>query len=392
MTGPEKFHAKTLKGLEPLLAEELKSLGASRIEIANRGVTFYGGMALMYRANLASRLALRVLLPILSFDATDSDTLYRKVRRFDWSRHLDNRMTFAIDSVVHSPHFNNSQYVSQKVKDAIVDRFREATNLRPSVNREQPDLLINVHISGKWVTISLDSSGGSLHRRGYRTGHGYFEAPLNEVLAAGMLMISGWEGKTPFMDPMCGSGTLAIEAALIAANIPPGIFRKQYGFENWKDFDRDLMEHVAQKLSQEREVGVPIIARDIDPEAVELTRRQVKQMDLQDIITVEQGDFAESTGMESITMIMNPPYGERMKPDDIEMLYSMIGSTLKHKYPGSDAWILSSSKKALGRVGLKPASKRVLYNGSLECSYVNYLTFLGNWKDHKAQSAGNQKK
>ena len=392
MTGPEKFHAKTLKGLEPLLAEELKSLGASRIEIANRGVTFYGGMALMYRANLASRLALRVLLPILSFDATDSDTLYRKVRRFDWSRYLDNRMTFAIDSVVHSPHFNNSQYVSQKVKDAIVDRFREATNLRPSVNREQPDLLINVHISEKWVTISLDSSGGSLHRRGYRTGHGYFEAPLNEVLAAGMVMISGWEGKTPFMDPMCGSGTLAIEAALIAADIPPGIFRKQYGFENWKDFDRDLMEHVAQKLSQEREVGVPIIARDIDPEAVELTRRQVKQMDLQDIITVEQGDLAESTGMERITMIMNPPYGERMKPDDIETLYSMIGSTLKHKFPGSDAWILSSSKKALGRVGLKPASKRVLYNGSLECSYVNYLTFLGNWKDHKAQSAGNQEK
>jgi putative N6-adenine-specific DNA methylase len=392
MTGPEKFHAKTLKGLEPLLAEELKSLGASRIEIANRGVTFYGGMALMYRANLASRLALRVLLPILSFDATDSDTLYRKVRRFDWSRHLDNRMTFAIDSVVHSPHFNNSQYVSQKVKDAIVDRFREATSLRPSVNREQPELLINVHISGKWVTISLDSSGGSLHRRGYRTGHGYFEAPLNEVLAAGMVMISGWEGKTPFMDPLCGSGTLAIEAALIAANIPPGIFRKQYGFENWKDFDRDLMEHVAQKLSNEREVGVPIIARDMDPEAVELTRRQVKQMDLQDIITVEQGDFAESTAMEGITMIMNPPYGERMKPDDIETLYSMIGSTLKHKFPGSDAWILSSSKKALGRVGLKPASKRVLYNGSLECSYVNYLTFLGNWKDHKAQSAGNQKK
>jgi putative N6-adenine-specific DNA methylase len=392
MTGLEKFHAKTLKGLEPLLAEELKSLGASKIEIANRGVTFYGGMALMYRANLASRLALRILLPILSFDATDSDTLYRKARRFDWSMYLDNRMTFAIDSVVHSPHFNNSQYVSQKVKDAIVDRFRDATNLRPSVNRELPDLLFNVHISGKWVTISLDSSGGSLHRRGYRTGHGYFEAPLNEVLAAGMVMISGWDGKTPFLDPMCGSGTLAIEAALIAANIPPGIFKKQYGFENWKDFDRDLMEHVAQKLSDEREVGVPIIARDVDPEAVELTRRQVKQMDLQNIITVEQGGIADAEAMEGITLIMNPPYGERMKPDDIETLYSTIGSTLKHKFPGSEAWILSSSKKALGKVGLKPSTKRVLYNGSLECSYVNYRTFLGNWKDHKAQSAGNQEK
>ena len=392
MTGVEKFHAKTLKGLEPLLAKELESLGASKTEIVNRGVTFYGGMALMYRVNLASRLALRVLLPVLRFEATSSEALYRSVRRFDWSRYLDNRMTFAIDSTVHSPHFNNSQYVSQKVKDAIVDRFRDATMLRPSVNREQPDLLINVHISEKWVTVSLDSSGGSLHRRGYRTGSGYFEAPLNEVLAAGMVMISGWEGLTPFLDPMCGSGTLAIEAALIAANIPPGIFKKHYGFENWKDFDRELMEHVAQKLSGEREVGVPIIARDVDPEAVDLTRRQVKQMELQHIITVEQGDLADSEGMEGITIITNPPYGERMKPDDIESLYSLIGSTLKHKFPGSNAWVLSSSKKALNRVGLKPSSKRVLFNGSLECSYVNYFTFRGNLKDHKAQSAGNQKK
>ena len=392
MTGLEKFHAKTLKGLEPLLAEELKSLGASRSEIVNSGVTFYGGMALMYRTNLASRLALRVLLPILRFEATDANTLYRLVRRFDWSRYLDNRMTFAVDPVVHSPHFNNSQYVAQKVKDAIVDRFRDATSLRPSVNKEQPDLLINAHISGKFVTISLDSSGGSLHRRGYRTGQGYFEAPLNEVLAAGMVMISGWDGKTPFLDPMCGSGTLAIEAALIAANIPPGIFRKQYGFENWKEFDRDLMEHVAQKLSGERSVAVPIIARDKDPEAIEMTRRQVKQMDLQNIVSVEQGDLADSASMEGITLIMNPPYGERMKPDDIETLYSTIGSTLKHKFPGSEAWILSSSKKALGRVGLKPSSKRMLYNGSLECSYVNYRTFPGKMKDHKAQSAANEKK
>lgn len=391
MTGTEKFHAKTLKGLEPLLAQELTNLGASRTQIVNRGVTFYGGMAMMYRANLASRLSLRILLPIHSFEATDSNTLYRLVRRFDWSRYLDNRMTFAVDPVVHSPHFNNSQYVAQKVKDAIVDRFREATSLRPSVNREQPDLLINVHISGKWVNLSLDSSGGSLHRRGYRTGHGYFEAPLNEVLAAGMVKISGWEGKTPFLDPMCGSGTLAIEAALIAANIPPGIFKKHYGFENWKDFDRDLLEHVAQKLTGERKPGVPIIARDLDPEAVELTRRQVKQMDLQDIIRVEQGNLADAEAMEGITLIMNPPYGERMKPDHIESLYSMIGSTLKHKFPGSDAWILSSSRKALSRVGLKPSSRRVLYNGALECSYVNYRTFPGKMKDHKAQSA-NQKK
>lgn len=382
MAKPEKFHAKTLKGLEPLLAEELNSLGASKVEVVNRGVTFYGGRALLYRVNLASRLSLRVLLPVLSFEASDTDTLYRMVKRYDWSLHMDNKMTFAIDAVVHSPVFRNSHYVMQKVKDAIVDRFKEKTHLRPSINREQPDILINVHVSGKWINLSLDSSGGSLHKRGYRTG--FFEAPLNEVLAAGMIMLSGWDGSSPFLDPMCGSGTLAIEAALIAASIPPGIYRKQYGFENWKDFDRDLLEHVAGNLSKESEVEVSIVASDVDPAAVALTRRHIKQMDLERIITVEQGDFTTSSGTDQeSTIIMNPPYGERIKADDIEALYGSIGSTLKHKYPGSDAWILSSSKKALGRVGLKPSGKKVLYNGSLECSYVHYKTFKGNWKDHK---------
>jgi len=378
----EKFHAKTLRGFESLLADELQSLGAQRTEVVNRGVTFYGGRALLYRVNLASRLSLRILLPVLRFEASDTDALYRKVKGFDWSLHMDNKMSFAIDPVVHSPYFKNSHYVSQKVKDAIADRFRELTHLRPSVNKEQPDLLINVHISGRWVTVSLDSSGGSLHRRGYRTGR--FEAPLNEVLAAGMIMTTGWNGNSPFLDPMCGSGTLAIEAALIAAGIPPGIFRKQYGFENWKDFDRELMEHVVEKLPKEKEVAVPIIARDVDPSAVELARRQVKQLELSHLVSVEQADFAHTEGLEEgTTIIINPPYGERMNPGDIESLYSMIGTTLKHKYPGADAWILSSSRKALGRVGLKPARKQMLYNGSLECSFVNYKTFKGNWKEHK---------
>ncbi len=202
-------------------------------------------------------------------------------------------------------------------------------------------------------------------------------------------MTTGWSGDTPFLDPMCGSGTLAIEAALIAAGIPPGIFRKQYGFENWKDFDQELMEHVVKNLPQEKEVKVPIVARDIDPEAVKLVRQQVEQMELSHLVEVEQADFADTKGAEGATIVMNPPYGERMKPGDIESLYGIIGTTLKHNYPGADAWILSSSKQAMGRVGLKPASKRMLYNGSLECSYVNYKTFKGNWKDHKsAESRG----
>ena len=377
----EKYHAKTLKGLELLLANELKSLGAERVEVLNRGVTFYGRRALMYKVNLASRLALRVLVPILEFDVSNSESLYRKVKQFDWEQFLDNKMTFAIDSVVHSPHFKNSLFAAQKTKDAIVDRFRERTSLRPSVDREQPDILINLHISGRRASLSLDSSGGSLHKRGYRLGN--FEAPLNEVLAAGMIMATGWKGDSPFLDPMCGSGTLAIEAALIAAEIPPGIFRKQFGFENWKDFEPELMEHVALNLSKEKEVKVPIIARDSDPEAVELTRRQVKSMDLSHLIRVEELDFEASESMEGVTLVMNPPYGERLKTEDIESLYSMIGSTLKHKFPGSDAWVLSSSTKAMKRVGLKPASKQLLHNGALECSYVNYKTFKGNWKDYK---------
>ncbi len=377
----EKYHAKTMKGLEQMLAIELESLGAEKVEVVNRGVTFYGRRALMYKINLASRLALRVLVPVLEFEINNSEGLYRKVKQFEWEQFLDNKMTFAIDAVVHSPHFNNSFFAAQKVKDAIADRAREKTSIRPSVNRDQPDLLINLHISDRRVTLSLDSSGGSLHKRGYRSGN--FEAPLNEVLAAGMIMATGWRGETPFLDPMCGSGTLAIEAALIAAEIPPGIFKEQYGFENWKEFDRELLEHVANNLPKEREVKFPIIARDVDPEAVKITNDQVKSMGLSHLITVEELDFEASEPMEGVTIVTNPPYGERLKTEDIESLYGMIGSTMKHKFPGSDTWILSSSGKAMKRVGLKPASKRPLFNGPLECSYVNYKTFKGNWKDYK---------
>lgn len=378
----EKYHAKTLKGFEQLLADELRSLGAKRVEIGNRGVTFYGGRALLYRVNLASRLTLRVLLPLTEFDAADAETLYRNVKRYDWSLHLNNKMTFAVDPVVHSPHFRNSQFVALKVKDAIVDQFRQKTSLRPSVHKERPDILINVHISGRRVTVSLDSSGESLHRRGYRTGH--FEAPLNEVLAAGMIMLTGWDGSTPFLDPMCGSGTLVVEAALIAAAIPPGMFRKWYGFETWRDFDLELMEHVARQLPSAKEIKVPMAARDIDPDATFLTKNQLKSVDLDRYVKVEQGDFAGVDGGEGITLVMNPPYGERLKHDDLLNLYAMIGTTLKHRFPGSDAWILSSSREALGRVGLKPSSKRILYNGSIQCNYNHYQTFSGKWKAFKA--------
>jgi putative N6-adenine-specific DNA methylase len=377
----EKYHVKTMKGLEGLLARELHDLGAERVETLNRGVSFMGSRSMMYKVNLASRLALRVLLPVARFRSWNEDKLYQRVKEVDWSAYLDPKMTFAVDTVVHSKHFRHSHYVALKVKDAIADQFRERTHLRPSVNLENPDLRIHVHVSEDRVTLSLDSSGSSLHRRGYRLGN--FDAPLNEVLAAGMIMLSGWKGDRPFLDPMCGSGTLAIEAALMAANIPPGIFRRGFGFETWKDFDRELMDHVARSLEGEREVKVPIIARDADPEAVALTRRQIRKMELQSIIQVEQLDFAETDEMGGMHIVTNPPYGERIKSDDIEALYSMIGSTLKHRFPGSDAWILSASTQGLKKVGLKPDSRTKLFNGPLECSYVNYKTFRGNWKDYK---------
>jgi putative N6-adenine-specific DNA methylase len=377
----EKYLAKTLKGLENVLADELKELGAADVQVLNRGVSFRGGHSLLYKVNVASRLALRVLVPVYAFEATDENTLYRKIKGFDWGRYLDSRMTFSIDPVVHSPHFRNSHFVAQKVKDAIADRFRDRTGLRPSVHRERPDLLINVHIAADHVTVSLDSSGGSLHKRGYRIGQP--GAPLNEVLAAGMIRLAGWRGDTPFLDPMCGSGTLAIEAALVAAGIPPGFFRKDFGFEKWKSFDPELLESVVRSLPAEKEVRVPILARDIDREAVALTRKELARMDLARVVETRVMDFAESEQMEGVTIIMNPPYGERMKPAGLDSLYSMIGNTLKHRFPGSDAWVLSSSTGALKKVGLKPGSKQILYNGALECTYVNYKTFEGSWKDYR---------
>ncbi|PID92203.1 MAG: RNA methyltransferase [Bacteroidetes bacterium] len=382
----QKYHAKTLRGLEELLADELRELGARDVRVRNRGVDFSGGAALMYRVNLASRLALRVLVPILKFEARDEAGLYRKIKQFDWSMYLDNRMSFVIDAVVFSQSFRNSHFVAQKAKDAIVDRFRERTGLRPSVHREKPDLRINLHISQHLVTISLDSSGSSLHKRGYRTGS--FEAPLNEVLAAGMIMASGWKAERPFIDAMCGSGTLAIEAAMIAAGVAPGLSRKGFGFETWKDFDPELLEHVAQQLPSEKAVEVPIVARDVNPAAVRLTRRQLKNLELDHLVKTEVMDFADSPETPGgQTIFLNPPYGERLQPENLNGLYRMIGSTLKHRFPGSDAWILSSSKQALKHIGLRPSSKRVLYNGALECSFVRIRTFKGTLKEHKSEGS-----
>jgi len=377
-----RLHAKTLKGLEEVLAGELISLGAEDVTPVNRGVDFTGGIAMMYKANFCLRTALRVLLPIASFRAFDDARLYRNARKINWADYLDNHMTFGIDTVAFSKVFTNSNYITLRIKDAIVDSFRDATGARPDINLEDPDVRINVHVAEDRFTISLDSSGESLHKRGYKAfAH---PAPLNEVLAAGILMLSGWKGDKAFLDPMCGSGTLAMEAAMIAANIQPGVFRKKFGFERWKEFDLDLYKRVLDNLPPEREPLHPIYARDIELKYVRMTQDHLATSGLDRFVQVDKQDFVGSASDgQALHVVMNPPYGERIGTADLQQLYAGIGSTLKHRYGGSDAWLISSNKEAVKHIGLKPSSRKVLFNGPLESQLLQYRVFSGKWNEYK---------
>ena len=379
------FHAKTLKGLENVLAGELRDLGADDVVVVNRGVNFSGGKAMLYKANYCLRTALRILMPVARFSAHNEARLYSAVYKIDWSQYLSIKKLFAIDAIVFSRTFKNSLYVEQKIKDAIVDQFMEQNSIRPSVNVKSPDIRINVHVSETSFLISLDSSGDSLHKRGYRTAN--HPASINEVLAAGMIKLTGWKGEIPFLDPMCGSGTLAIEAALIAANIPPGVFGRKYAFEDWLDFDQLLYERVLDMLPATKEVKVPIRASDIESESVRLTKNNIRNAKLADIIEVKKQDFLAYPEQDAaFIIVMNPPYGERLQVSGIEKLYTGIGSLLKHKFGGSRAWILSSHLQAMKHIGLKPDKRITLYNAKLECKFVSYSMFKGKHKDHKSQS------
>lgn len=385
MGATDTFHAKTLKGLENTLAEELRLLGADNIEPVNRGVNFTGGRALLYKANYCLRTALRILMPISRFTAHNEQRLYTNISRIDWSQYLTVKKSFVIDAVVFSKVYTNSLYVEQKIKDAIVDQFREKSSLRPPVNTKSPDVRINVHVNETSFLVSLDSSGDSLHKRGYKTQSHL--ASLNEVLAAGMVLLTDWRGEIPFIDPMSGSGTIAIEAALIAGNIPPGVFRKRFAFEDWLDYDSALYEMVLDNLPPTKEINVPIVASDIDPDAIQMIKANVRSVKLEDIITINKIDFMEYPEQsEKSVVIMNPPYGERLVVADIESLYGDIGTTLKHKFGGSKAWVFTSNFQALKHVGLKPDKKITLYNASLECKYVKYSMFKGKLKEHKSSS------
>ena len=375
--------AKTFQGLEEVLAEELRALGADNVMPGRRMVAFTGTLETMYRANLQCRTALRILRPFFKFRAPDADSLYEHVKEYDWSRILSPDKTFAIDTVSNSDEFRHSRFVTYKVKDAVVDWFRDRDpeGRRPGVRLQEADVLINVHISGTEVTLSLDSSGESLHKRGYRVAQ--TEAPINEVLAAGIILRSGWHGECPLVDPMCGSGTFLIEAALIAANINPGIFRRGFAFERWPDFDAELFDRLYNDDSAERPVAFKIYGADISPKAIAIAERNIKSAGVARYIELERKPLSSWTEAPSPAgvVVTNPPYGERISVDDMDALYALIGSKLKHVFTGYHAWIIGYRDEHFARIGLAPSEKIAMMNGSLECSLREYVIFEGERKD-----------
>ena len=376
--------AKTFMGLEPVLAKELAQLGASDVQVGRRMVSFMGDKELMYRANFQLHTAIRILKPIKHFKALSADDVYDGVKDIDWSEYIGLEKTFAVDSVVFSEEFRHSKFVAYKVKDAIVDQFRERTGKRPNISISNPDIRLHIHIAEDQCTLCLDSSGESLHRRGYRQES--VEAPLNEVLAAGMILMTGWQGDCDFIDPMCGSGTLLIEAALIAHNMAPGLFRKEYAFEKWPDFDADLFDKIYNDDSQEREFHHHIYGYDIDIKAVNTARLNAKAAGLTSDITIEEQDFKDFVKpREKSIIVCNPPYGERISTPDLLGTYKMIGERLKHQFTGNDAWILSYREECFEQIGLKPSIKIPLFNGSLECEFRKYQMFDGKIKDFRAE-------
>lgn len=383
--------AKTFKGLEEVLAGEITALGGNDIEIGRRAVSFTGDKGLLYRANLWLRTASRVLVPIATFRANDADEVYAEVKKIDWEQYMDLTTTFSIDATVYSETFKHSRYVTYKVKDAIADLFNEKYGKRPSVRITDPDLYINVHIAAETVTISLDSSGESLHKRGWRVAQ--TDAPINEALAAGMLLMAGWQGQSDLYDPMCGSGTLLIEAALIALNIPPGIFRKHFAFENWKDFNKDLFATISEDDSDEREFTHHIYGSDAGFYAVQAAMKNIRSAGVQRYVDIKQirieelkGEKLKEEGFDSngALVIINPPYGERLAQDkDVLRLYSDMGKALKFQFTGATAWVISSNEEALKCIGLKPSKKIHLLNGELDCLYNQYELFQGEHKEWK---------
>jgi putative N6-adenine-specific DNA methylase len=378
----QSYLAKTLFGLEEVLADELRELGATNIETSTRAVKFEGDKKLMYRANLSLRTAIRVLKPIHTFKAKNEEELYKGVQEVNWSDYMLIENTFAIDGVVTSPYFNHSKYIALKSKDALVDQFRDTFGVRPNVHVEKPDLRINLYIYNDECTLSLDSSGASLHRRGYRLEHNM--APLNECLAAGMILLSGWDRKSNFVDFMCGSGTLPIEAAMIARNVAPNKLRKHYGFMTWQDYDEDLWEEAwGEARTEEVEFDHEIIGSDMLPINIDIANENAERAQMDEYIKLSSKTFTKRMPPrgDGGVVIINPPYGERMQKENMENFYKLIGDHLKTHFSGYDAWIISSNKDAMKSVGLRTSQKLTLFNSSLECKYHKYELYSGTKRE-----------
>ena len=378
-----KLVAKTLYGLENILAEELSNLGAEDISPANRAVIFSGNMDLIYRVNYQSRIALTVLMQLSEFRILTVKDLYNSALAVNWNQYMCEKDTFSVVAVVKSPLFDNSMYAGLVVKDAIADYFRKKTGRRPSVDPKEPKILVNLHISNDQVTISLDSSVVPLYKRGYRKEQ--TDAPLNEVLAAGILKISGWNAKSDLLDPMCGSGTIPIEAGMIACNVPPGKARSFFGFQKWKNFDQDQFDRIKEKEDAKISSSpISISGSDISLPAVKIARSNVIRAGLEGEVKIMPDDFQQVTPRNKETVIfINPPYGQRLITEDPEALYGLIGTTLKHRFSGCEAWVISSNREAIKSVGLKPTAKYTLFNGALECTLLKYELYEGSHKASK---------
>ncbi|MBQ0769907.1 MAG: class I SAM-dependent RNA methyltransferase [Bizionia sp.] len=375
-----KMVAKTLFGFEDILANELIQLGAQEVKTGVRNVSFVGDKGFMYKANLALRTATKILKPINSFKIKTEQDLYNQIYKMDWSKYLKSSGTLAVDATVNSTVFTHSLYISQKTKDAIVDKFRDETGERPNVDLKFPDLKINIHIDREVCNVSLDASGESLHKRGYKTATNI--APINEVLAAGLIILSGWDGQSDFMDPMCGSGTMLAEAAMIACNIPPNLMRKEFAFERWQDWNVELFEKIEESLLKKtRDFHHKIFGFDKSPSAVTKAIENIKNAHLDEFISIKHEDFfkTQKGGDEKLHMVFNPPYGERLDID-MESFYKNIGDTLKQNYANTDAWFITSNLEALKHVGLRPSRKIHLMNARLDSRLVKYEIYAGSKK------------
>ena len=376
--------AKTFQGLEEVLADELRALGAEDVTPGRRMVAFSGDKQMLYRANFACRTALRILKPFYKFQSTDADDLYEKVKQYDWSQIMSPDKTFAIDVTAFGEEFKHSRFVTYRVKDAIADFFMEREGRRPSIRLTNPHLQLDVHISGRDVILSLDSSGEPLYKRGWRVAQ--TDAPINEVLAAGIIKLSGWDGQCDLIDPMCGSGTFLVEAALIAANIAPGVYRKEYAFQQWPDYDEELFSEIYNDDSQEREFTHKIYGYDIAHQAIDIAGRNVKNASVAKMVELQQRDLRDWTEAPAGGMLItNPPYGQRLKYDNIEALYEALGDKLKHVFVGYDAWVIGYDRDLTDLIGLKASVRYPLFNGALECELRQYKIFEGKYNEMRGR-------